>query len=252
MRENMRDRGRYLTIMYSVVMPIHKYNEFTEKAIGSVTNAIGGRQDVEFLILDDSGLPNIWELDMRINYIKLPKIDLLNKLIIGTQLAKGEYYCNADYDDISHPQKFELFDTLLEYNDIVGANQCVFWDVKTDKTYRMKKEARTRKYMYRNEVGAFPWLQHSNSAIPLKWLRKVGYDGGRNMGMYRTDGRVLTDSPIWAKAHLDGLEVGFMDDINQNAWRQCWQILTGENVNVYDNMGQYFEECEVQKPKVLL
>ncbi len=252
MRENMRDKESYLTIKYSVVMPIHRYNEYTDVAVKSVLKAIGNREDIEFIILNDNPEAPLDYYGKCTRVVKLPKIDLLNKLIIGTQLAKGEYYCNADYDDISHPQKFELFDTLLEYNDIVGANQCVFWDVKTDKTYRMKKEARTRKYVYQNEVGVFPWLQHSNSAIPLKWLRKVGYDGGRNMGMYRTDGRVLTDSPIWAKAHLDGLEVGFMDDINQNAWRQCWQILTGENVNVYDNMGQYFEECEVQKPKVLL
>ena len=230
-------------------MPIHRYNEFTGRAIRSVVRAIGNRKDVEFIILDDSDSDKISKGDIKL--VKLPKIDLLNKLIIGTQIAKGEYYCNVDYDDISHPQKFELFDKLLETNDIVGANQCVFWDVKTDKTYRMKEEARTRRYMYQNEAGAFPWLQHSNSAIPLKWLRKVGYDGGRNMGMYRTDGRVLTDSPIWAKAHLDGLEFGFMDDINPNSWSQCWQILTGENVNVYDDMGQFFKECDVEKPKVL-
>ena len=132
----MRDKESYLTIKYSVVMPVHKFNKCTRKAIESVLDAIGNRKDVEFLILDDSGIeanyPKV------IKHIKLPKIDLVNKLIVGTQLAKGEYYCNADYDDISHPQKFEFFDKLLEKSDIVGANQCVFWDVRTDKTYKLK------------------------------------------------------------------------------------------------------------------
>ena len=253
----MRDKESYLTIKYSVVMPIHRYNKFTDKAIESVDRAIGNRSDVEFIILDDSVIKDNLHFTINragykpINHIKLSKIDLLNKLIIGTQLAKGEYYCNADYDDISHPQKFELFDELLEKNDIAGANQCVFWDVKDDKTYKMKEALKERTHTYKNKAITYPWLQHSNSAVPLKWLRKAGYDGGRNMGMYRDDGKMLTDSPIWARAVVDGLKFGFFDDINPNSWRQCWQILTGENVNVYDDMGKYFEECDVEKPKVL-
>ncbi len=241
-------------IKYSVVMPIHRNNRFLRNAVDSIGIAVKDRDDVEIIILDDSNemlftdefksLPNI-------QHIKLPKIDLLNKLIIGTQLAKGEYYCNSDYDDISHPQKFEMFDKLLETNDIVGANQCVFWDVKNDKTYKMKNAFKERKHIYRNKLFKYPWLQHSNTAIPLKWLRSVSYDGGRNMGMYRTDGELLTDSPVWARANVDGLKFGFFDDINPNSWMQCWQILTEDNVNVYDNMGQYFEECNVHKPEVL-
>ena len=230
-------------------MPIHKYNEFTGMAIRSVVKAIGDRNDVEFIILDDSDSDKISKGDIKL--IKLPKIDLLNKLIIGTQLAKGEYYCNADYDDISHPQKFELFDKLLEKNDIAGANQCVFWDVKTDKTYRMKPNLLTRIHKHPTKPLTYPWVQHSNSAIPLKWLRKVGYDGGKRLGLVRADGRILTDSPIWTRAKMDGLKFGFFDDINPNSWRQCWQILTGDNVNVYDTMDILFEEVEVEKPKVL-
>ncbi len=134
-------------IKYSVVMPVHKYSKFTNAAIKSVDLAIGDRKDVEFIILDDSGKTFATEVPYeRIQHIRLSKIDLLNKLIIGTQLAKGEYYCNSDYDDISHPQKFEMFDKILETNDIVGANQCVFWDVKNDNTYKMKKAFKERKH----------------------------------------------------------------------------------------------------------
>ncbi len=233
-------------------MPIHRFNEFTNAAIKSVDVAIGDRDDVEFIILDDSGKTFATEVHYeRLKHIRLPKIDLINKLIIGTQIAKGEYYCNCDYDDISHPQKFEFFDKLLAKNDVAGANQCVFWDVKSDKTYRMKSALKDRAHPGRAKTISYPWLQHSNSAIPLKWLRKIGYDGGRNMGMIRSDGRILTDSPIWAKAAEDGLKFGFLDDINENAWKQCWQIITGDNVNVYETMDVYFEEVKVKKPKVL-
>ncbi len=253
MRESKKlfDKKKNL-IKYSVVMPIHKYSKFTNAAIKSVDLAIGDRKDVEFIILDDSGKTFATDVPYeRIQYIRLPKIDLLNKLIIGTQLAKGKYYCNADYDDISHPQKFELFDKLLENNDIAGANQCVFWDVKTDKTYKMKNALKERVHLYRNEAITYPWLQHSNTAMPLKWLRKVGYDGGRNMGMYRSDGKILTDSPIWARAIVDGLKFGFLDDINPNSWMQCWQILTDDNVNVYGSMDKYFKEIRIGKPELL-
>lgn len=246
----MQGEKGYLKIKYSCVMPIHKYNEYTGKAIQSVIKAIGDRKDVEFIILDDGDSDKVSNGIIRI--VKLPKIDLLNKLIIGTQMAKGEYYCNVDYDDISHPNKFEMFDKLLKNNDIAGANQCVFWDTKSDKTYKLKEQFyKTRTHLYLNNTIKYPWLQHSNSAIPLKWLRKVSYDGGKRMNMMHTGGHVITDSPIWAQAALDGLKFGFLDDVDKDAWKGCWQILTGQNVNNYDNMNDFFEEVDVEKPEVL-
>ena len=232
-------------IRYSCVMPIHKYNRFTSNAIGSVIKAIGDRKDIEFIILDDSDSDRITKGNLKL--VKLPKMDLINKLIIGTQIAKGEYYCNADYDDLAHPNKFELFDKILKYNDIAGANNCVFYDVKTDKTYKLKDKLLTRKHLYRNETIEYPLVQHSNSAIPLKWLRSVGYDGGKKIGMTHSEGKVMTDSPIWAKASIDGLKFGFIED-----WKKCWQIITGENVNTYESFGHLFDEIEVEKHEALL
>ena len=245
-------------------MCLHKISFFTEDAIASVVEAIGDRTDVEFIILDDStpqanyGISASALVDVydNIQHIKLPKIDLLNKLIIGTQMAKGKYYCNVDYDDISHPNKFEMFDKLLEHKDgeihrIAGANQCVFWDVKNDKTYKLKDKFKIRTHLYIDKSIKYPWLQHSNSAIPLKWLRKISYDGGKRINMAGVDKQIITDSPIWATAALDGLKFGFFDDIDKNAWKGCWQIITGQNVNLYDDMNVLFEEVDVEKPEVL-
>ena len=242
MREMLFDN-----LKYSVVMPIHKYIEYTNMAINSVMTAIGDRKDVEFIILDDSSKEVVY-IDNRIKHIKLPKIDLVNKLIMGTQLAKGKYYCNADYDDLAHPNKFELFDKILKYNDIAGANQCVFWDVKTNKTYKMKSALRFKTHKYYGRIISYPWLQHSNSAIPLDWLRRVGYGCGKKIGVTHIDGHIMTDTPIWVRASMDGLKVGFIED-----WKQCWQIIHGDNVNVYteERWKSGFDEIEVKIPKEL-
>jgi len=235
-------------IKYSVVMPVHKYIKYTDMAINSVMTAIGKRKDVEFIILDDS-FKNVVFTDDRIKHIKLPKIDLVNKLIVGTQLAKGQYYCNADYDDLAHPKKFEIFDKLLKYNDMAGANNCVFFDTRTRKTYKLKDRLRFKKHKYNGRIIEFPWLQHSNSAIPLKWLRQVGYGCGKNIQVEHIDGHIMTDTPIWIRAAMDGLKVGFIDD-----WKQCWQIVHGGNVNVYteERWKSGFDEINVEIPKELL
>ena len=233
-------------IKYSVVMPIHRYNEYTHYAIRSVVKAIGKRKDVEFIILDDSSNDKISKGNIKL--IKLPKIDLVNKLIMGTQLAKGQYYCNADYDDLAHPKKFELFDKILKYNDMAGANNCVFFNTKTKKTYKLKDKLRNKKHTYNGRIIEYPWLQHSNSAIPLKWLRQVGYGNGKKIQVEHMDGHIMTDTPIWIRASMDGLKVGFIED-----WKQCWQIVHGDNVNVYteERWKSGFDEIEVEIPKEL-
>ena len=234
-------------IKYSCVMCLHKYHKFVPIVIDSIIKSIGNRKDIEFLVLDDSGEP--WNEIENINHIRLPKIDLINKMIMGTQLAKGQYYCNADYDDIPHPQKFELLDNILKYNDIAGANNAVFWDVKTDKTYCLKHEFNTRTHTNKNKTIRFPWLHPSNSAVPLDWLRSVGYDGGYRIGMTHKEGKIMTDSPIWARAEMDGLKFGFIED-----WKQCWQIVHGGNINVYneEQWKNSFKEIKIKKPTVLL
>lgn len=247
--EDMRDKTKLFDklIKYSCVMPIHKYNEFTGMAIRSVVKAIGDRKDIEFIILDDSDSDKISKGDIKL--IKLPKIDLINKLIMGTQLARGKYYCNADYDDLAHPKKFELFDKLLKKNDMAGANNCVFFDTKTRKTYKLKNSLCVKKHKYNGRIIEYPWLQHSNSAIPLDWLRQVGYGCEKKIQIAHIDGHIMTDTPIWVRASMDGLKVGFIED-----WKQCWQIIHGDNVNTYteDQWKSGFDEIEVKIPKELI
>ena len=234
-------------IKYSVVMPLNRYIKYTDLAINSVMTAIGKRKDIEFIVLDDSQKDVVFA-DDRIKHIKLPKIDLVNKLIVGTQMAKGEYYCNADYDDLAHPKKFEIFDKLLKYNDMAGANNCVFINAETGKTYKLKDSLTKKNHKYNGRIIEYYWLQHSNSAIPLKWLRRVGYGSEKNVQMTHRDGHIMTDSPIWAKASMDGLKVGFIED-----WKQCWQIVHGDNVNVYteEQWERWYDEIEVEIPEEL-
>ena len=233
-------------------MPIHRVHFFTDKAVKSVLTAIGERKDIEFIVLDDCEKYLVFP-DKLIKHIRLPKMDLVNKLIYGTQIAKGKYYCNADYDDLAHPQKFEFFDKLLKYKDIAGANQCVFWDALTGKAYKPKNKMRHRTHVYQNDTIKYPWLQHSNSAIPLEWLRKVGYGSGQKIGMAHKNKNVMTDSPIWAKAQIDGLKFGFFEDIVQNAWKQCYQIIHEHNVNRYtpEMWEADFVEIKSKLPEVL-
>ena len=128
---------------------------------------------------------------------------------------------------------------------------CVF-DAITGKAYKPKNRLRHRIHLYRNDTIKYPWLQHSNSAIPLDWLRKVGYGNGQSIGMARIDKKVMTDSPIWAKAQIDGLKFGFFEDIVQNSWKQCFQIIHNNNVNRYtiEKFRADFVEIKSKLPEV--
>ena len=72
--------------------------------------------------------------------------------------------------------------------------------------------------------------------------------------MAHKEKHVITDSPIWAQAKIDGLRFGFFEDIVPNAWKQCYQISHGDNVNKYDDKvwKDGFVEVKVKLPKVLI
>ena len=110
-----------------------------------------------------------------------------------------------------------------------------------------------RKHKYRGKAIKYPWLQHSNSAIPLDWLRMVGYGNEKRVLMSHATGHVMTDNPIWAQAYIDGLKFGFFDDVTPNAWKKCVQIVGNHNVNVYSDAQweSSFDEVDIKLPKVL-
>jgi len=245
-------------IKYTVFMPTHKKQPYLEIAIQSVLIAAGDRA-FEFIILDDS-LGEIKSNDIppdpRIDHIQLPRrIDLVTKMRLGVNFARGKYFMPADHDDLSHPKRFEYADKLFAMGyDIVGAEQCVFYNAQNGKCYCLAKERLEQSITVGNTIYHRRFIQHSNSAIPIKWLKHNNYDGGRKFGITMPYNRPAIDTPLWIEAGIQQLKIGTFSMLDQEAWKQCFQIKTPESVNSYESVWDdlsYFVPISVELPPCL-
>jgi len=236
-------------------------HSFLKIAIESVITAMGDRDDIEFIIADDSNgeIPeSIIPKDSRINHFILPSginYSLIMKMNLAINMAHGDYFCPADHDDLSHPDRFTITDELINSTGsaVVGADDCVFYDAKRKRCYRLKENFRRRIYTnpWTKQRYEYTWLQHSNSAILTDWLKHYGYDGGKSLGLVPTgSAKFLIDTPVWVRASIDKMRVSTFDMIDETAWARCWQILTGFNVNTYkDSRDALFDEIVIDVPK---
>lgn len=247
-------------IKYTATMTTHKSQRFWKPAITSLMNAVGDREDIEIIILDDSpGFARImnkpqWELqesdipkDPRIEWKRFDfHLPLLDKEMLGINMAQGEYIALCNHNDIMHPKRFEYCDELLKTYDLAGAENNIFYNYSNGTTWKYP-ERRLRNH-YKGMAGEcyYPMLSDTNSAIPRSFLLRHPHDNGASLGLYPYGGAIISESPLWIHAALDGLTLGEFREIDKDAWSSCFDCVDSDSVFTYENLwNQMFEEVNV-------
>lgn len=116
--------------MISVVMGVHRFDEYVEDAIESILNQTF--KDLEFIIVANgpdankviSSIQRLFPADIKIKYLSTQIGQLAHALNIGIDAAKYEYIARMDADDVSHPERLEKqYQYLIENDlDLVGTD----------------------------------------------------------------------------------------------------------------------------------
>lgn len=171
----------------SVIMSTYKEKEiFLRKSIESILNQT--YIDFEFIIILDN--PQNEEHKMIVNeyvqkdsrvrfFVNEKNMGLTSSLNRGVSLAKGEYICRMDADDISMPYRLEKQIAYLVQNDydliggitqMVDENDRIIYSIKTIP----HDFERIRKIIKYNQCLAHPtWLGKKNIFIDLEGYRNI-------------------------------------------------------------------------------
>lgn len=117
--------------LISVLLPIHKFNDFIFPAINSILSQ--SYKNFELIIIDDSSENLVEKIiseisDTRIIHIKGNKKGISSALNLGIENTSGEFIARMDADDISVESRFETqLNYITKYNlDICGSNIKLF------------------------------------------------------------------------------------------------------------------------------
>lgn len=116
--------------MISVVMGIHRFDDYVKDAINSILNQTF--KDFEFIIVANGSeaqnvislIQNLFPNENRIIYLATQIGQLAHALNIGIDAAKYDYIARMDADDISHPERLEKqYQYLIDNNlDMIGSD----------------------------------------------------------------------------------------------------------------------------------
>ena len=92
----------------SVLLPVYNGETFLADSIDSILSQ--NYENFELIIINDGSADNSARIvksysDSRIRYYEHQNIGLPATLNKGAQIARGEFYCRQDQDDISHPDR---------------------------------------------------------------------------------------------------------------------------------------------------
>lgn len=175
--------------MISVVMGVHRFDEYVEKAILSILTQSFAQ--IEFIIVVNgdqaesvySEIEKITSEDKRVRILKTQIGQLAHALNVGIDAAKYEYIARMDADDISHPSRLEVQISYLKDNnlDLVGTNLSLI-----DEKGRFLGE---RTYPVQNKINRLLPLKNCFAHNTVLFSKKIflkarGYNAGFNSEDY--------------------------------------------------------------------
>lgn len=114
-------------ILVSILLPVHRENDFLKTAIQSLLNQT--HETIEILFLDNSseGInPKSWNLSDKVRYLKLPgNYGLSQTLNEGISKSRGEFLARMDFDDVCFQNRISEQVKYLVNNPKVGI--CGSW-----------------------------------------------------------------------------------------------------------------------------
>lgn len=183
--------------LVSVIVPVYNSEKYLVEAVNSITGQT--YNDLEIIIIDDKSTDNSLAManklaatDSRIKVVANEKnLGIGGNRALGIQLARGEYICWQDADDISLSDRVMLQSAYLDSHPEVGVvgGFITFFDEKGDGVTRTYKEhdAELRKTIFR----------YNPIAQPAAMFRKTVYD---TVGGYDESYKVSEDLEMLFRA----------------------------------------------------
>ena len=220
---------------WSVVIPVHDCAGYLERALPEVLAQLGGRDDVEVLVVDDSSTDDPAEVVTRVgrgrvgyrpNPGHLGAIGTFNRCVTR---ARGELVHLLHGDDLVRPGFYAALEAAFTDPDVVAA-VCRAEDVDADD----RPTHTTRSYRRGTGVwsDALGSLAVSNRVrAPGIVVRRSAYE---RVGGYRTDLPHAADWEMWTRLAALG-PVVFVDEVlaayrRHAASDTSGRVRTGENV----------------------
>lgn len=116
--------------LFSVILPTYNRANFLKNAIQSVMNQ--SFPDFELLVIDDGSTDNTWEIvrtfkDSRVCYHYQENKERSAARNTGIKIARGEYICFLDSDDVYLPWHLEILEKTMKYLNY--STHLVFTDI---------------------------------------------------------------------------------------------------------------------------
>ncbi len=103
---------------YSVLLPVHTWHSFLVEAVESIL--LQTFQDFELLLICNGpecllieNIKDLWQNEPRVTVLSTPIPGLVFALNYGIHCARGEWIVRMDSDDLSHFDRFEITNMLL-------------------------------------------------------------------------------------------------------------------------------------------
>lgn len=158
------------TPLVSIIMPVYNGDRYLKEAIDSIVKQ--SFTDFEFIIINDGSTDKSEEIissydDIRIVYIKNPEnYKLIKTLNIGFSIAKGNYICRMDADDVSMPDRLEVqVDFMENHPEYVMAGSYV------NKIDELGQRKNTIEYYTKDEDLRFAMIYYCPFIHPSMILR---------------------------------------------------------------------------------
>lgn len=188
--------------MISVVMGVHRFDEFIKPAIQSILDQTF--KDFEFIIVANGSeadsiideINNIFPFEERMVYIKTQIGQLAHALNIGIDAAKYDYIARMDADDIAYPSRLEKQINHLKDNnlEVLGTNIRLVDENGGEIGLRAYPEANDI-----NKLILFKNCFAHNTVIFTKeaFIKARGYNAGFNSEDYDLWLRMRRNNTLW-------------------------------------------------------
>lgn len=204
----------------SVVMSVYNGQKHLEKTINSVLSQ--KNVDLEFIIVNDGStdkseiiIRSIMKEDSRVSLINQTNIGLTRALIVGCDVAKGEYIARQDVGDTSVPGRLRAqLDLLIQDKDIaLISSGVVFLTTEGDELYSIiQSEEEALTGLKKTNIKTIQGPPHHGCVT----FRKSIY---KRVGGYRKEFIYAQDLDLWTRM----VEYGDHISLNKIYYSATWE-----------------------------
>ena len=211
---------------YSVIIPCFNEGHVLTASLDALTNAVGNRDDIEILLLDNGSSDDSMAIASRypLTLIKLVGVRISALRNHGAKLSCGEYLVFMDADIKLPKNWFQLLDDYTEQDKVAAVG---FVDTVPEHAPWFARIWSLKDLARRNKLQQVDALPGRNLMVSRIWFERIngfnselitGEDKDFVMRIARSGGTVMSD-PGADVVHL-GFERDFLEWCRKEYWRQ--------------------------------